>query len=170
MNKFLDELSKMLRGNVPDSYVKSNLDYYREYINEEKAKGRKESDILLQLGDPRLIAKNIINTSPIQNKNSNRAYYEECDINSKENDYSNYDKENKQYHGEYCGSEKNIGFMNKMYNNKAGKVIVALCGFIIAAFVIWLVISLIGLILAILLPIIGVIVLIKMLVRIFTRK
>lgn len=172
MNKFLDELSKMLKGNIPDSYVKSNLDYYRQYIYEEKSKGRKEADIVAELGDPRLIAKNIINTSPVHNVNSNKAYYEEYDDREEENKNYQYSKVNQNYTKRYGRTEqsKSIGVLGKLLNNKVGRVLVAISGFIVAAVIICLVISLIGMLLAVLLPIIGVVILVKIIIRIIVGK
>ena len=167
MNKFLDELSRMLKGNIPDSYVQSNLDYYRQYIYEEKSKGRKEADIIAELGDPRLIAKNIINTSPVRNNNSSKAYYEEYDTSSRENineEYEGYNKNYREYRYKKTGNS--TGLLGNLLNNKVGRIIMAIGGFIVSGLIIWLVISLIGMLFVFLLPIIGIILVIKTIIRI----
>lgn len=62
MNKqgFLDLLRQALAGEVSADTVNENLNFYNEFIMTEMKKGREESEILQSLGDPRLIAKTII--------------------------------------------------------------------------------------------------------------
>ena len=42
----------------------AHVQYYRNYIEEQAAKGRSEAEILAELGDPRLIAKTLLDTNP----------------------------------------------------------------------------------------------------------
>lgn len=58
--EFLRGLENALSGNVPPSVVRDNLRYYDDYIRSERQKGRSESDIMDELGDPRLIARTIL--------------------------------------------------------------------------------------------------------------
>ena len=62
MNKreFLSQLQDALMYELPPSYVESNLNYYSGYINEEMRKGRSQEEVLEELGDPKLIARSII--------------------------------------------------------------------------------------------------------------
>lgn len=60
---FIDKLRAALSGRLPSSVVADNVNYYEDYINVEIRKGRVEADVLMELGDPRLIAKTIIQTS-----------------------------------------------------------------------------------------------------------
>ena len=62
--EFLDILNTQLAGQLSSSDTASHIEYYRNYIDAEIKKGRKESDILAELGDPRLIARTIMDTSP----------------------------------------------------------------------------------------------------------
>ncbi len=62
--EFLRGLENALSGNVPPSVVRDNLRYYDDYIRSERQKGRSESDIMDELGDPRLIARTILDTTP----------------------------------------------------------------------------------------------------------
>ena len=59
---FLRELRIALQGRIPQGEVNSQLSYYETYIIEESRKGRSESEVMESLGDPRLIAKTIIDT------------------------------------------------------------------------------------------------------------
>lgn len=66
MNKgeFLEGLRNTLSGEVPPSVVQENLRYYDDYIRTEIQKGRSETEVMEELGDARLIAKTIIDTTP----------------------------------------------------------------------------------------------------------
>ena len=63
-NEFIQGLEAALSGNVPPETVRENLIYYRDYIRTELEKGRTEQDIMDELGDPRLIARTIMDTTP----------------------------------------------------------------------------------------------------------
>lgn len=63
-NEFIQGLEAALSGNVPPETVWENLIYYRDYIRTELEKGRTEQDIMDELGDPRLIARTIMDTTP----------------------------------------------------------------------------------------------------------
>lgn len=66
MNKteFLQGLQSALSGNVPPETVWENLRYYSDYIRSEVQKGRSERDVMEELGDPRLIARTIMDATP----------------------------------------------------------------------------------------------------------
>lgn len=77
--EFIDKLQRALAGGLGSSMVMENVRYYEEYIDSEVRKGRSESDVLAQLGDPRLLAKSIIeaNKRAGESYGSNRGYDEE---------------------------------------------------------------------------------------------
>lgn len=60
--EFLDRLRTALNGRVAPGLVMENINYYESYINTEIRKGRSEEEVLDSLGDPRLLAKTIIQT------------------------------------------------------------------------------------------------------------
>ena len=64
MNKqeFVDRLRMALNGRVSPSLVMDNVNYYQDYINTEIRKGRTEEEVLESLGDPRLIARTLLDT------------------------------------------------------------------------------------------------------------
>lgn len=66
MNKgeFLEGLRNTLSGEVPPSVVQENLRYYDDYIRTEIQNGRSEAEVMAELGDARLIARTIIDTTP----------------------------------------------------------------------------------------------------------
>ena len=77
--EFIDRLQRALAGGVNSSRVAENVQYYREYIDVEIRKGRSEKEVLDSLGDPRLLAKSIIeaNKRAGVSEGTNRMYDEE---------------------------------------------------------------------------------------------
>ena len=77
--EFIERLQRALAGGVNSSRVAENVQYYREYIDVEIRKGRSEEEVIGSLGDPRLLAKSIIeaNKRAGQNEGTNRNYDEE---------------------------------------------------------------------------------------------
>lgn len=61
-DEFLRELRIALQGRIPQGQVNEQLRYYENYIIEESRKGRTQDEVLEELGNPRLIAKTIIDT------------------------------------------------------------------------------------------------------------
>ncbi len=62
--EFLEKLRLALNGRVEPSVVAENLNYYEDYINTEIRKGKSEEEVMALLGDPRLIARTILETTP----------------------------------------------------------------------------------------------------------
>lgn len=58
---FLDGLRAALTGEIPEAEVINNIQFYDDYINAKQSE-ISEYDVINQLGDPRLIAKTIIET------------------------------------------------------------------------------------------------------------
>jgi len=75
MNKreFLDILGKSLIGEVSPEVIEENIKYYDQYINSNVTD--EEAQLFSELGDPRLIAKTIIETEKMSKiKDSNNGY------------------------------------------------------------------------------------------------
>ena len=81
--EFIDKLQHALAGGLGSSLVAENVRYYEEYIDAEIRKGRSEAEVLGALGDPRLLAKSIIeaNKRAGESYGSNREYDEEVSDN-----------------------------------------------------------------------------------------
>ena len=60
--EFLDRLRMSLHGKISPGQVVENLQYYEDYINTEVRKGTAEEEVLARLGDPRLLARTIVET------------------------------------------------------------------------------------------------------------
>lgn len=61
--EFIDKLRAALNSSLSPSLVMDHVNYYQDYIQSEMRKGRSEQDVLASLGDPRLIARTIIQTN-----------------------------------------------------------------------------------------------------------
>ncbi len=62
--EFTDLLRSALSVKLPASEVSEHVRYYNEYIDGRIRMGESEEDVLASLGDPRLLARTIIDTSP----------------------------------------------------------------------------------------------------------
>lgn len=58
--EFLKEMSNKLQEGMTRQEIEEQVRYYSDYIDSEVAKGKKESEVLEELGDPILIARNIL--------------------------------------------------------------------------------------------------------------
>lgn len=58
--EFLDILGRSLRRELSEQEVLDNIRYYEDYISREIQTGKSEEQVLADLGDPRLIAKTIL--------------------------------------------------------------------------------------------------------------
>ena len=73
--EFLDTLRMQLEGELSPSQIEGHLHYYDEYISEATAAGRRESDVLDELGSPVFIAKTLLETAQPADSGE---YYEEA--------------------------------------------------------------------------------------------
>lgn len=77
--EFIEKLQHSLAGGLNSSQVADNVRYYQNYIESEIRKGNTEEEVLARLGDPRLLAKSIIeaNKRAGASYGSNQEYDEE---------------------------------------------------------------------------------------------
>lgn len=61
--EFLDKLRRNLMSGLEYNQVNSHINYYENYIQTQLRNGRSEEDVMEELGDPRLIAKTILDTA-----------------------------------------------------------------------------------------------------------
>lgn len=60
--EFLDILRSQLAGQMQEGKAAAHVRYYEDYIQSQVRSGRSETEVLNELGDPRLIAKTLIDT------------------------------------------------------------------------------------------------------------
>ena len=63
--EFIEKLRIALSGNVNINKIDETIRFYNDYIDMEVKKGKSELIVLEQLGDPRLIAKTIIEANKV---------------------------------------------------------------------------------------------------------
>ena len=68
--EFLYALKRALSGEVSPEVFNDNMSFYEEYISSEISKGKTELEVMRSLGEPRLIAKTIIETSSAERRNA----------------------------------------------------------------------------------------------------
>lgn len=61
--EFLQELQTALQGQLSQTVISDNIRYYDQYIKGEVGKGNSEESVIEALGNPRLIAKTLIDTT-----------------------------------------------------------------------------------------------------------
>lgn len=92
--EFLDSLRRALHGKVPPGQVVENLQYYEEYINTEIRKGTAEAEVMSKLGDPRLIARTIVEAN---GGTSGSGWYEKQEDGTDETWYESTEEEYQPY-------------------------------------------------------------------------
>ena len=75
--EFLEILRGQLSGQMAQGKAAAHVRYYEDYIQSQVRSGRSESDVLAELGDPRLIAKTLIDTDDSAEVYDESGYSEE---------------------------------------------------------------------------------------------
>lgn len=57
---FIRDFQEALAGKVPERVIHENTEYYRNYIRTQISQGMTEVEVLQSLGDPRLLAKTVV--------------------------------------------------------------------------------------------------------------
>ena len=70
--EFLNILEESLKGEVSQNIIDQNITYYDQYIS--KASSEEEAQVLEELGDPRLIARTIIEAERMSKQRNQRSY------------------------------------------------------------------------------------------------
>ncbi len=71
--EFIDGLREALQGKLDSAQIQEQVNYYCGYIEEELRKGKLEEEILGELGDPWIVAKNLEEAFG-QESHSNESY------------------------------------------------------------------------------------------------
>lgn len=64
--EFLGKLRAALGNDLSGAVVSENVNYYKQYITDEVAKGKSEKEVIDELGDPWAIARTIIDAQENQ--------------------------------------------------------------------------------------------------------
>lgn len=68
--EFIEILQRTLAGSLSSSSVGENIRYYQEYIDTQIRLGQSEQEVIEGLGDPRLLAKTIIEAGKFEGKSA----------------------------------------------------------------------------------------------------
>lgn len=123
--EFLQRLREALDGEVPRGVIEENVRYYDEYIVSETRNGSSEDEVISSIGDPRLIAKTIMEAS--ENKGSGsrqRTFYESFTDDGR----TVYEEPDKQDHVHFID-------LNKWYWKLLGVVVIILFFFLVAGII-----------------------------------
>lgn len=159
-NEFLSKLKEALENDLDSRAVQENMTYYSSYIKEEMAKGRSESEVIDELGDPWVIARSVIDMAENQSETTNTG--------NNESGYSNYgygnnrtDDSSRQNRSSYGGGNIHVFTTDSWW-----KKLIFILGII---GIVFLVVSVIGGIVSFLSPIIMPVIIVLVLVRFFQR-
>lgn len=166
-SEFLDKLRVSLNGKVSPSLVEENIRYYNEYIQSQIAGGRSEEEVMEHLGDPRLIARTIVQTNGSSEGDAESTSYRETIYD--DGSYSGYGESSRgSYSGSYdsnAGSGYNGGYYNEPHEVKVRNVpgwLAALLVILVVVCVLGLVFSLISFMMPLIIPILIVLFLVKL--------
>lgn len=89
--EFIRDLRESLYTEITSIEIENNVRYYNEYIDNQIRSGKSIDQVMAELGDPRLIARTIIETSKLGKSNYNNIHnnsYQEAytDENDSRND------------------------------------------------------------------------------------
>jgi uncharacterized membrane protein len=118
-SEFLKQLSNSLNGKISYSEIQERIEFYNNYIDEEILKGKKEEEVLEELGSPRLIAKSILDSLGYADMPYENTYE------SKENQ-GKYNSEYKNYNDGDLVNRFNKGKVLKWYEKALIVAIIAL--------------------------------------------
>ncbi len=111
--EFLENLFHALNGGMNKEEIYSHIQYYDEYIENEKMNGKSEEEVIKSLGNPRLIAKTILDSA------KNSSYSQET--------YSSYEEQ------EQPKLQKKAGILDKVKKVLIIVLVCALAIFVIGA-------------------------------------
>ncbi len=126
--EFLDVLQQSLNGEVSSDVIEQNIRYYDQYISAQSAE--EEARAIEMLGDPRLIAKTVIETDRAsKQKGSNKANHNPSDNSGKYDSNKDYSSHNDRNHG------RNIFFTNFTWKQKLTMILIMIVVFIVLIFI-----------------------------------
>ncbi|MBH1940500.1 hypothetical protein I5677_06290 [Mobilitalea sibirica] len=108
--EFLEILRQSLAGETEPEIIEQHIQYYDQYIGSNSTKQQEE--ILEELGDPRLIARTIIESERIAKQKSNYMGSQEY------SDYQYYNQDNAQNSNKHTKKRNGIFFTNTRWYHR----------------------------------------------------
>lgn len=160
--EFLGGLERTLRGGgISEALIWDHMNYYGSYFDSEAAKGRTEEEIAEDLGDPRLIAKTILETQGEDIYRETAGTYE-----SEQETYGSSEGRDRGFHAELGENGWDVRVGKFKINSWYGYLLI---GLIVCA-VLSLVISIIGGIVSFVAPAVLPVLVIVLILRFFSRR
>lgn len=160
--EFMDRLKRALTSGLPANEVAEYVVYYQDYIEAQIRNGIAEEEVLSRLGDPRLIAKNILDVEKQKAEgNAGTNNYQEYQ------DYTETNYRNKRTSGpqfEYMGGNEKIAKFMQFMSRMPGWLWTVIL-IVLAIVVIGIVCSVLSFIMPFLLPILCIV----LIVQVFNR-
>lgn len=168
--EFIEKLQRTLAGGLGSDMVADHVRYYQDYIDGEMRRGKSEAEVLSALGDPRLLAKSIIeaNKHAGVNMGTNRVYDEEMPGQGRAHTGGAYSGTS---YGRHSSSEENNAYDGT--DGKSGGRVFRMPGWLlllIVTVVVILVISVAFSLLSFFSPIIIAVLVVILLVRVFRER
>ncbi len=143
-SEFMDSLHRALAGSLTSSTVNENMRYYEEYFDTQIRSGQSEEEIIAGLGDPRLLAKTIIQASKYQAQNFSNQEYDEVYEDGSQDD-----------------SRNGKGYSQKIYRMPGWLLLIIVL--VVAFVVISVLSSVVSMLLPIIIPVFCVVLIVRML-------
>lgn len=170
--EFLDRLKAALMNRISSQALVENINYYEDYINTQVRMGEAEEDVIAKLGDPRLLAKNIIDSEK-RKGNANDYYEADTSHTTNERTYGNNTYGNNTYgnnvygNNTYENNDQGNWQQNTTQNRKhlpAGVIVllVFLGIFLFVGLILSILFSVVSFLLPIILPVMLVVFIIKL--------
>lgn len=142
-NEFVSTLRAALTGSVPAPVIEDNVKYYDSYISQEIASGKSEQEVLDSLGDPRLIARTIIDTQKQQTGYREQVYETQEDPEKTKGFHAEFNKD----------GGVDIKYRRFNFNTWYGKLLIAAVIILVLALIFLIVGGILAWVLPILVPV-----------------
>lgn len=91
--EFLDELRRMLNRELEAAEVADHIRYYSEYIENAMRQGKTEEQVISELGDPRMIARTILDVDQQRGEQTGYSRQEESTVYTESEDGTYHEEE-----------------------------------------------------------------------------
>lgn len=146
-SEFLEKLRAALGNDLTGAIIQENVNYYDQYIRDEVGRGRSETEVIDELGDPWVLAQTIIDTA----------------AGGKQQSASTYDAQQ----GNYDGDGNRTGTGRRVHSVSGWKVVLVILGII---GILAVIVTVVGGVISFLAPVLVPVLIIAIIVRGLSKK
>lgn len=146
-SEFLEKLRAALGNDLTGAIIQENVNYYDQYIRDEVGRGRSETEVIDELGDPWVLAQTIIDTA----------------AGGKQQSASTYDAQQ----GNYDGDGNRAGTGHRVHSVSGWKVVLVILGII---GILAVIVTVVGGVISFLAPVLVPVLIIAVIVRGLSKK